>query len=226
MTPFGEEHAEIYDEQFAGMAAIRDSLHLLARTSLAHLPADARLLVVGAGTGSEVLALAAQFPLWTFHLVDPAPAMLKVARRRLAAASILDRCRFHDGYIETLEDAGPFHGATSFLVSQFITDAGARRDYFREIAARLLPGGTLVTADLAADRDDPAFDPLMLIWQTALHGTDFPKERVQTYKEAFGRDFAVHGPAQVERMMADAGFAPPVQALQALLIRAWVTQKR
>ena len=225
MIPFGEEHAKVYDTQFENMAPIRDMLHMLARSSLAHLRSDARLLVVGAGTGSEVLALAQTYPDWQYVLVDPAPAMLDVARTRLSEAGLMDRCKLHVGYIDTLEDAGPFDGATSLLVSHFINDASARQNYYRQIATRLRKNGTLVSADLAADREAADFDTVMKLWLRMLHGAQLPKDAVDTYRKAFGRDFAVHAPEEIVTMMEAGGRERPVEAVRLFLIRGWVAHR-
>ena len=53
-VPFDAAHAEVYDQQFAGMSALKDALHLVVESQLSELPPAAHLLVVGAGTGAEV----------------------------------------------------------------------------------------------------------------------------------------------------------------------------
>ena len=60
-TVFNEHHAAEYDTRFAKAAAMKDALHLLTAAVLGELPADARVLSVGAGTGAEVIDLARRF---------------------------------------------------------------------------------------------------------------------------------------------------------------------
>jgi SAM-dependent methyltransferase len=76
---FSAARAEVYDEQFQALRAIKDAIHLLLRAQLGGLPEEARVLVVGAGTGAEVRFLAPLVPGWRFTLVDPAEAMLSAA---------------------------------------------------------------------------------------------------------------------------------------------------
>jgi len=59
---FDKERASSYDTQYAKVAALSDALHLLMRVILSDLPAEARILCVGVGTGSELLSLAREFP--------------------------------------------------------------------------------------------------------------------------------------------------------------------
>lgn len=225
MTPFDEEHAAIYDSQFGNMAPMRDGLNLTATLALAPLPADAHILCAGAGTGAEVLTLAAAHPGWRFCLADPATAMLAVARQKLDAAGYLGRCTFHDGYLETLEQGARYDGATSLLVSHFLTDTGEREAYFREIATRLKPGALFVNADLASDLDDAGFESLMNIWIRGMQASEMAAGQKTQYRENFGNAFAAHTPQAVEAMMKAAGFGDPVQIYQGMLIRSWVTTR-
>ena len=226
MVPFGEEHAAVYDRQFEKISTIRDAVHLGARLGLGKLPEKARILCVGAGTGEDALRLGSVQPGWRFQLTDPAPAMLAIARQRLDEAGLLDRCSIHEGFLDTLPDSAAFDGASALLVSHFLTDLDERTQFFRDIADRLAPGGTLVCADLAADRAAPDFRALTDLWLAGLRLCDFPKENLAAYEAAFGRDFAAHTPAQLEQAIIDAGFTAPVQAFQALLIRVYVARKR
>ena len=225
MEPFGKEHAEIYDDQFAAMSPLRDMLQLIASLGLAGLPESADILCAGAGTGSEVLRLARDNPGWRFHLVDPAPAMLDVAQTRLVEAGIADRCRLHVGFVSSLDTARVYDGATSLLVSHFLTSQPERTDFFHQIAIRLKTGAPFVNADLAADRNDRSFDQLMDVWLTGLQRSSMADEQRRSYRQSFGTAFAAHAPAEVEQMMVSGGFAAPVQVFQGMLVRGWVTSR-
>ena len=225
MAAFDAEQAPTYDSRFAEMSALRDAMHLIARAEFARLPADARILVAGAGTGAEVRVLARAYPEMRFALADPSGPMLDVARSHADAEGFAARCSFHVGYVEDVEETG-FDGATSLLVSHFVTDSADRTLYFRSIAERLKPGAPLFNADLCTDRKAPDFARLMDIWLNMTALTGMTAEGRANYSSAFGRDFAVHGPAEVTAMLEAAGFTRPVQCLQAGLVRGWMTAKR
>jgi tRNA (cmo5U34)-methyltransferase len=135
---FDQERAGSYDKRFAAIAPLRESLHLLTRAILADLPADARVLCVGAGTGLELLDLARAYPQWRFTAVEPSAPMLNVCRQKAAEAGVADRCMFHAGYLDTLPAAEPFDAATCFLVSHFILSRDERRDFFRQLVEEAL----------------------------------------------------------------------------------------
>lgn len=214
---FDATHAEAYDRNLEPLLAIKATLHLLMRWQFSGLPDEARILLAGAGTGAEARFLAPILPRWTFTLVDPSPAMLHVAQRHAAAEGFVDRCEFHVGLVSSLA-ADSFDAATSVLVSHFLADSAQRQAYFAEIAKRLVPGGRLFNADLCADTEAPTFGAVMDLWLTL---SGMPEERKGFFRAAFGSGLAAHGPAEVEAMIASAGFDAPVPVFQAALIRGW-----
>ena len=221
-----DQQAAGYDRQWEKTAPIRQCLHFLLESVFAGLPGEARILCVGVGTGVEMAHLAQRFPGWRFTAVDPSGAMLDVARRRAAEEGFLDRCRFHAGYLETLP-AGPAHdAATCFLVSQFILDAGARAEFFRGIARRLVPGGRLASSDLASDVASPEYELLLQAWMTMMAGADVPAEAIERMRRAYAEDVGVLPPAQVEAILRAGGFDLPVPFFQAGLIHAWISTRQ
>ena len=138
---FDQEFASSYDRRFAKLAPMHNALHLLIRMVLSELPNDARVLCVGVGTGSELIDLAQTFPQWKFTAVEPAAPMLDICRQKAEEYGIASRCTFHEGYLDSLPASDPFHAATCLLVSHFFIQQEERRNFFRQIAARLLPDG-------------------------------------------------------------------------------------
>lgn len=220
-----DQQAAGYDSQWAKTAAIRDCLYLLLEPLLAGLPENARVLCVGVGTGQEMAQLARRFPRWTFTAVEPSGAMLAACRARAEADGFAQRCRFHEGFLESLPADGPFDAATCLLVSQFILDPVQRTAFFRGIAMRLRPGGLLASSDLASDVNSAAYEVLLPAWTRMMAAADVPAEAIERIRAAYSRDVAVVAPADVESIIAAGGFGPPVQFFQAGLIHAWVTQK-
>ncbi|RYD30252.1 MAG: class I SAM-dependent methyltransferase [Verrucomicrobiaceae bacterium] len=225
LTSFNQDHATVYDERFAKLAPFRDALHLLSAAALQPLPENARVLCVGAGTGAELLALAARFPGWHFTAVEPSGPMLDRCRSKAEAAGVSDRCDFHEGYLETLPEGEPYHAATSFLVSQFVMDVDKRRDFFRGIRNRLVSGGHLLTADLSADRTEETYHELFETWLRLMEHTGLPPEAIAQLRTVYGRDVAITPPDELEALIVSAGFATPGPFLQTGLIRAWSTTR-
>ena len=222
-----DAQASSYDQQWSKLAPITDALHLLTRTVLSQLPPKAKILCVGAGTGTEILALAQAFPDWHFTAVEPSTAMLDVLRRRAAEHGISSRCVFHPGYLDSLPSQGSFDAATAFLVSQFILDRHDRSMFFQSIAERLRPAGILVSSDLAGDVDAPECQELLGLWFRVMTGGGTPAApaAIERMRETYRRDVAVLPPQDVRAIITRGGFDAPVQFFQAGMIHAWYAKR-
>jgi tRNA (cmo5U34)-methyltransferase len=120
-----------------------EALHRMTGLLLAEdAPADARVLVLGAGGGLELQALAHMHPDWTFVGVDPAVEMLRLAQRTLGP--LADRVQLVEGYIDDAP-TGPFDAACCLLTLHFLS-AGQRRETVAAIHRRLKPGAPFVAA--------------------------------------------------------------------------------
>jgi tRNA (cmo5U34)-methyltransferase len=119
------QQAASYDAQRAKTAPITDCLYFLLESLFAGLPANARILCVGVGTGAELAHLAKKNPGWQFTAVEPSGSMLDVCRQRARKEGFASRCHFHEGYLDSLPATEPHDAATCFLVSQFILDRQA-----------------------------------------------------------------------------------------------------
>lgn len=136
-----------------------------------------------------------------------------------AVFAVLQRCEFHEGYLDTLAAGPAYDGATCFLVSQFLLEPAARAGFFRQIAQRLKPAGLLANADLAADIQAPAYEVLLHGWMTQMSSVGVDADRLARARLAYARD----GPAQqVAEIIQAAGFKPPVPFFQAGLMHGWL----
>lgn len=216
-----DQQAAVYDQRWERTAPIREALHFLLESVFADLPADARVLCVGAGTGAEVLHLASRFPGWTFTVVELSGEMLAVCKAKAEAAGIAHRCAFHEGFLHSLEDAQPFDAATCFLVSQFILDRNARISFFGDIAVRLKSGGVLASSDLCADVHSAEYGAQLAVWCRMMSGAGISPEAVEQMRKAYQSDVAVLPPAETAALIAAGGFDAPVPFYRAGLIQAW-----
>ena len=219
------QQASTYDERWAKTAAIREALHFLLEAVFAGLPANARLLCVGMGTGEEIDYLARRYPHWTFAAVEPSVAMLEVFRDKAEQGGYASRCTFHGGYLDSLPGQERFDAATCFLVSQFILDPQARSDFFGSIAARLLPDGILASSDLASDTGSTEYDALLETWMNMMLTGGIPASGLEQMRAAYAKDVAVLPPTQVASIIKSGGFDTPVMFYQAGLIHAWFSRR-
>lgn len=106
------------------------------------LPQAAEILVVGAGGGMELKAMAQAQSQWKFVGVDPSASMLDLAHRN--TESFKNRITLIDGTVE----AAPVHkydGATCLLTLHFL-ERTERLHTLQQIRRRLKPGARLIAA--------------------------------------------------------------------------------
>lgn len=220
-----DQQAAGYDTQWAKTAPIKDCLHFLLDSMLVELPADARVLCVGVGTGVEMAYLAQRHPTWHFTAVEPSGPMLTVCRERAATQGFVDRCYFHEGYLDSLPDLRLHDAATCILVSQFILDNNARSDFFRSISRRLKAGGLLASADLASDVQSLEYEVLLRAWLGMMSTAEISPENIERMRKAYAHDVGVLAPKKVESIIEAGGFQRPVLFFQAGLIHAWCAKR-
>lgn len=220
-----DQQAASYDTQWAKTAPIKNCLYFLLESMFTGLPADARILCVGVGTGAELAHLAEKNPAWRFTAVDPSGPMLEVCRKRAEKDGFSSRCHFHEGYLDSLSATEPHDAATCFLVSQFILDQQARSEFFREISRKLKSEGILASSDLASDVESPEYDVLLLAWMNMMAASDISPEGIDRMRKAYANDVGVLPPSRVASIIESGGFEPPVRFFQAGLIHAWLSKR-
>ena len=220
-----DQQAPGYDKQWEKLSPIRDTLHFLLESVFAKLPADARILCVGLGTGAELAHLARRFPTWRFTAVEPSGAMLDMSRRLAEKEGFASRCKFHEGYLDSLPGGDMHDAATCFLVSQFIVERAARSRFFASIANRLKPGGLLASSDLASEVGSQAYESLVHVWSNMMSAAGLSSEALERMQAAWNKDVAILPPSDVASIIESGGFEAPVQFYQAALIHAWFARR-
>lgn len=220
---FNREIADAYDRRNSALAPISDGLHFLLRLVLEDLPANARVLCVGVGTGAEILSLARAYPGWSFVGVDPSEDMLAVGRHRLEEAGILDRCQLLHGYVHDAPRDG-FDAVVSLLVAHFIKRED-RPAFYSAIHDRLKPGGHFASAEITGDLDAPEFPDVLADWKRIQVQMGATPESLAKLGGMLRDGLGVLPPAETEALWRAAGFPKPIPFFQAFMIRGWHAAK-
>lgn len=216
---FNREIAEAYDRRNSALAPISDSLHFLIRLVLTDLPAEARVLCVGVGTGAEILSLAIANPGWSFVGIDPSEEMLAVGRSRLEQAGVLHRCELLQGYAEDVTQHS-FDAAISLLVAHFIKREDRHR-FYSAIHGRLRPGGRFISAEISGDMNAPTFPDMLEDWKRIQSLMGATQESLAKLGDMMRGVLGVLPPAETEAMWEAGGFRKPISFFQAFMIRGW-----
>lgn len=194
-------------------------LHRMTGILLAErAPADAQVMVLGAGGGLELRYLAGAQAGWTFVGVDPSREMLDLANRTLG--DLAPRASLHCGYIEDAPP-GPFDAATCLLTLHFL-DAAERLRTLREIHRRMKPGGPFVAAHSSFPQDGQARAQWLSRYAAfaVTHGVD--PAQAEAMQVAVSANLCMLSPEADEALLREAGFKAVTPFYAAFTWRGWV----
>ena len=225
---FDPSRAGEYEQQSRVGLAGYDACHELAAcmlTATLGSGTEARVLVAGAGGGAkEIVTLGAMEPGWRFVAVDPSEPMLDLAVTRIREANLLDRTTIVHGMVDDLAGE-PFDAATLIGVLHHLSGDEAKRAILSAIAARLKPGAPFI---LAGNYRPYASEPLLLAaWAERWRQQGAGPEEVKAKQ---GKILQGADPPTSEevvaKMLAGAGFGPPLRFFSSLFWGAWIARRQ
>jgi len=196
-----------------------DGLHRMCGVLLRETaPADARVLVLGAGGGLELKFLAEMYPDWTFVGVDPAAEMLRGAERHLGPLAA--RVEFVHGYIEDVAADG-FDAATCLLTLHFLPH-GERRRTAADIHRRLKPGAPFVAAHGSFPQGARERDLWLDRYAAYAIASGFDAEKAMAARQAVSSSVHMMAPEYDEAILREAGFRDVSLFYAAFTWRGWI----
>ncbi|WP_337185447.1 methyltransferase [Phenylobacterium sp.] len=196
-----------------------DALHRMTGVLLAErAPDDARVLVLGAGGGLELKALAETHPGWTFTGVDPAEPMLRLAGRTLGPLS--GRVELVKGYVEDAPE-GPYDAAVCLLTLHFL-DADDRRRTAGEIRRRLRPGAPFVAAHSSFPQEPAAREAWLGRYAAYAVASGVEPDKAYGARDAVRATLDLLDPEADEAVLRAAGFRDVAMFYAAFTWRGWV----
>ena len=225
---FDRERAHQYDldirKAIPGYEALHGMAHSLLQTNLSE---SARLLVVGSGTGMELVNYCQQNPTWSLTGVDPSAEMMAIAEEELTTLGYRERVDTHTGYASTLPKTEPMDAATLMLVMHFLPDDGSKLQLLKDIARHLKPGAELVLADLHGDRSKPYFAKFKKAWQTLYFSQLDDESRVEAeanFQTSIDNSIYFITEARIIELLQAAGFGNITKFYNAFLFGGWIAQ--
>ena len=177
--------------------------------------AQGQVLVLGAGGGLELKALADDHPGWTFTGIDPSADMLRVAGQ--IARAHATRIRLLEGYIDAAP-IGPFDGAVCLLTLHFVP-RDQRVETLRQIHRRMAPGAPFVVAHMSFTQTEPDRS-LWIARHVAFGGTD--PANAESARRAIATRLSILSPEEDEALLREAGFTNVSLFYAGLSFRGWV----
>ena len=193
---------------------------------LAHkVAADAKVLVVGCGTGIEMATFGKSKPSWRLTGVDPSEQMIQLAREKLHNEGLDDRFELICGYADDLSPEPVYDVATLFNVMHFLPDDGAKLALLQSIATRLRAGGHFVVVDLHGDPNTEAFERLMDGWREFMLLRGLTIEERDVFLGRLSRGLHYVPATRIMELLHESGFTNIVQFYSAFLYGGWVATR-
>ncbi|MGC1550016.1 MAG: class I SAM-dependent methyltransferase [Rhodanobacter sp.] len=211
-------YAEGPVRQVPGFHALQQMAALLLAESV---PANGRVLVLGAGGGLELKVFAEAQPDWHFVGVDPSAEMLKLAETTLGP--LTSRVELREGYIDTAPE-GPFDGATCLLTLHFLS-AEERLHTLAELSRRLKPGAPLVVAHHSFAQSDDEKARWLNRYAAFAVASGVPAAHATSAIAAISSRLPLLTPEQDVALMREAGFDVVELFYAGFTFKGWVAYK-
>jgi len=223
---FDERRASNYDRKIRLLAPGYETLHRMLNQLLSSLlPKKAHILVVGAGTGMDIVTCGTANPQWEFMAVEPSSEMFDLCRNNIASVGLDERVHFHCGYASELTGAARFDAAISIFVSHFIQQESDKLKFFSDIAARLRDGAYFVAADLHGDKNSDEFNLLLSGWRKFYASQNFGEQAVETAFSYIRQDISFIPESRLIRLLKESGFTEVYAFFRAFLFGGWICRK-
>lgn len=177
-------------------------------------------MVVGCGTGNEILRFARSQVEWRITGIDPSPDMIVQAREKLKDC---DKVELIEGLITDLSADKKYNAATLLLVLHFIEDNGNKQQMLKAIANRLVAGAKLVMLDMTGDKQQIR-DNLQVLKLLLPEGVD--KQEISERLNRIENKFFTVSEERLSELLQEAEFEKPLRFFQSSIYMGWITQKR
>lgn len=218
MSRFKGEGSQTYDQRITKLIPGYELLYKLTAAKLKLLlPNKADILVIGAGTGNEILDLSTVNEQWHFTALDPSEDMLDIARSKFKQEGIQQRVNFHHGTISSFESDKKFEVALCFYVMHFISDLSEKKSLLTTIRSHLTSGGDFFIADLMK----PVSENDRLAQAQASHLLGLPEEKIETMLNRLSNDFYPLNNHELNSLIQETGFKDMNTYFQAIRFAAF-----
>ncbi|BAZ30979.1 hypothetical protein NIES4074_34470 [Cylindrospermum sp. NIES-4074] len=203
-----------------------EAMHTMALSVLkANLPQTANLLVVGAGSGMELVKFGKGNSQWQMLGVDPSSNMLAIAQQKIEQHGLSERVKLFTGYTHDLAPTALYDAATCILTMHFLTDDGSKLALLQNIAQRLKPSATLILVDIYGEKGTDEFERMISIIKVFWEEMGMNPEKSMQGVETIKKGVYPIPEMRVMELLQQAGFSNIVRFYTGLWVGGWVATK-
>ncbi|WP_071189125.1 class I SAM-dependent methyltransferase [Trichormus sp. NMC-1] len=201
-------------------------MHNMALSVLrANIPERANLLIVGAGSGMELVKFSQSNSHWQMLGVDPSSNMLSIAQNKIDEHGLSERIKLFAGYTHDLNTTSLYDAATCILVMHFLPDDGSKLALLKNISQRLKSSATFILVDIFGEKETDQFERMISIIQVYWEQMGMnPEKRIQGLETIKKGVFPISEMRVVE-LLQQAGFGNILRFYTGLWVGGWVATK-
>jgi tRNA (cmo5U34)-methyltransferase len=218
--------ASEYDNRARIAIPAYEAMHTMALSFFrCNLPEKANLLIVGAGTGMELVKLGIGNPHWQMLGLDPSSNMLAIARQKIEEHGLSERVKLFQGYINELPNTPLYDGATCILVMHFLPDDGSKLALLQNISQRLKSTGSFVLVDGFEEPESETFKQLISMRRVYWQEMGMNSEKIAELEQTINRGVYPISESRVLELLQQAGFGNIIRFYTGLWVGGWIAKK-
>ncbi|WP_017316190.1 class I SAM-dependent methyltransferase [Mastigocladopsis repens] len=203
-----------------------EAMHTMALSCLkAHLRETGNLLIVGAGTGMELVKFGQGNSQWQMLGVDPSVNMLSIAQEKIQQHSLSERVKLFEGYTHDLPATPLYDAATCILVMHFLPDDGSKLALLQSIAQRLKSSATFIVVDMFGEKGTRELEQMISILKLFWQEMGMKSEIMAQLLETFNQSVYPIPEARELQLLQQAGFGNIIRFYTGLWVGGWVAIK-
>jgi len=219
---FGLNYDKIVRSAFFGYEQLFNMTTVWLKSRLG---SDARVLVVGCGSGMELITFGEQMLNWHLTGIDPSKQMVGISRERVEQHGLSNRVQVIQGYAGDLPESEIYDAATLILVFHFVPDEAGKLALLKDVASRLRPSGTLILLSPHGDPSRPEDQEGFAVWKSFMISNGMSQamaDQVEKQAIAMGQ----FTPTSLSlALMEQAGFTDVKLFYHAFVTYGWIARK-
>lgn len=215
-----------YEKMIRAVIPGYDLMFDIAASFLSCVREEAHLLVVGAGGGKELALLGSLHPTWQFTGVDPAEAMLELARQKVEHLKINGRVQLYKSFVEDIPEEVTYDAATCMLVLHFLPDDQSKLALLKNINSRLKPGAPLILSTPYGEVQSIEFKKMMNASEVFYRYQDVSEEMIQEHFDRLQNDVSLISEEKIIELLEQAGFETVTRFFNSFIFGGWYAEKK
>lgn len=204
-----------------------EAMHTMVKSILrSRLPEKANLLVVGAGSGMELVKFGLGNSQWQMLGVDPSSDMLALAQQKIEQHGLSERVKLFQGYTHSLHANPVYDAATCILVMHFVPDDGGKLALLQSIAQRMKSSAAFILVDVFGEKGTREFEQMVSVMKVFWSEMGMSPERRMELLETVNKGVYPVPELRVLELLQQAGFGNTMRFYIGLWVGGWVATKR